>query len=109
MMVQDWGGPIGFAVAGRIPDRFMAFVIGNTWAWPKSDPGTQVFSRTLGGPFGRYLIGRRNVFVERIIPAGVRRTKLPREVMDAYRGPFPTPESRRPMYVFPGEILGSRP
>jgi haloalkane dehalogenase len=109
MMVQDWGGPIGFAVATRNPDRFSAFVIGNTWAWPKSDPGTQVFSRTLGGPIGRYLIGRRNFFVERIIPSGVRRKKLPPAVMDAYRGPFPTGESRRPMYVFPREILASRP
>ena len=35
MMVQDWGGPIGFAVATRHPQRFSAFVIGNTWAWPK--------------------------------------------------------------------------
>lgn len=109
MMVQDWGGPIGFAVATRNPDRFSAFVIGNTWAWPKSDLGTQVFSRTLGGPIGRYLIGRRNLFVERIIPGGVRRKKLPPAVMDAYRGPFPTSESRRPMYVFPREILASRP
>jgi len=109
MMVQDWGGPIGFAVATRNPERFSAFVIGNTWAWPKSDPGTQVFSRTLGGPLGRYLIGQRNFFIERIIPSGVRRKKLPAEVMDVYRGPFPTPESRRPMYVFPREILKSRP
>jgi haloalkane dehalogenase len=30
LMVQDWGGPIGFAVATRHPDRFSAFVIGNT-------------------------------------------------------------------------------
>ena len=29
--------------------------------------------------------------------------------MDAYRGPFPTPESRRPVHVFPREILASRP
>jgi haloalkane dehalogenase len=29
--------------------------------------------------------------------------------MDAYRGPFPTPESRRPVHVFPREILKSRP
>jgi pimeloyl-ACP methyl ester carboxylesterase len=34
MMVQDWGGPIGFAVAVRHPERFDAFVVGNTWAWP---------------------------------------------------------------------------
>jgi haloalkane dehalogenase len=109
MMVQDWGGPIGFAVATRRPDRFAGFVIGNTWAWPKADPGTQIFSRLMGGPIGRYLILQRNFFVEKIMPAGVRRKKLPDEVMDAYRGPFPTPESRRPVHVFPREILASRP
>ncbi|MGW5226350.1 alpha/beta fold hydrolase [Nocardia niigatensis] len=109
LMVQDWGGPIGFAVATRHPDRFAAFVIGNTWAWPKSDLGTQVFSRTMGGPIGSYLILRRNFFVERLIPLGVRHRKLSESVMDAYRGPFPTSESRRPMHVFPREILGSRP
>jgi haloalkane dehalogenase len=84
-------------------------VIGNTWAWPKSDPGTQVFSRTLGGPIGGYLILKRNFFVEKIIPGNVKRRKLAPEVMDAYRRPFPTPESRRPMHVFPREILRSRP
>jgi haloalkane dehalogenase len=109
LMVQDWGGPIGFAVATRHPDRFARFVIGNTWAWPKSDLGTQVFSRLLGGPIGGYLILRRNAFVERILPRGVRRRTLPQEVMDAYRGPFPDPESRHPVHVFPREILRSRP
>ncbi len=109
MMIQDWGGPIGFAVAGRNPERFAAFVIGNTWAWPKSDPGTQFFSRLMGGPIGGYLILRRNVFVEQIIPRNVRREQLPDAVMAAYRGPFPTPESRHPIHVFPREILASRP
>jgi haloalkane dehalogenase len=109
LMVQDWGGPIGFAVAARHPDRFAAFAIGNTWAWPKSDPGTQLFSRFLGGPIGGYLIRHHNFFVERIIPLGVRRKKLPEAVMAAYRGPFPTPQSREPVHVFPREILASRP
>ena len=109
MMVQDWGGPIGFAVAGRHPDRFAGFVIANTWAWPKSDPGTQLFSRLMGGPIGRRLIASRNVFVEKIVPGGVKRRTLPDEVMAAYRGPFPTPASRRPIAVLPGEILASRP
>jgi haloalkane dehalogenase len=109
MMVQDWGGPIGFAVATRHPERFAAFVIANTWAWPKADPGTQLFSRLLGGPVGRRLILNRNLFVERLLPAGVRRRTLPEAVMDAYRGPFPTPASRRPTAVFPREILASRP
>jgi haloalkane dehalogenase len=109
VMVQDWGGPIGFAVAGRHPDRFARFVIGNTWAWPKADPGTWAFSRFLGGPVGRRLILNRNLFVERILPGGVRLRRLPEEVMAAYRGPFPTPASRRPTAVFPREILDSRP
>ncbi len=109
MMVQDWGGPIGFAVATRHPDRFARFVIGNTWAWPKSDPGTQVFSRLLAGPLGGYMIRNRNAFVERILPSNVKRRKLAPEVMDAYRGPFPDPESRRPVHVFPREILAARP
>src|SRR3954464_8168876 len=83
IMVQDWGGPIGFAAATRHPDRFAGFVIGNTWAWPKSDFGTQVFSRLLGSPIGGFMILRRNFFVERIIPSGVRRRELPAAVMDA--------------------------
>jgi haloalkane dehalogenase len=108
MMVQDWGGPIGFAVATRHPERFAAFVIGNTWAWPKSDLPTQAFSRFLGGPIGRRLILNRNLFVEGVLGRGVR-PRLPDAVMDAYRGPFPTPGSRRPAAVFPREILAARP
>jgi haloalkane dehalogenase len=108
MMVQDWGGPIGFAAATRRPERFRAFVIGNTWAWPKSDPATQVFSRLVGGPVGRRLILNRNLFVEAAIGRGLRRP--PSEAaMNAYRGPFPTPGSRRPTAVLPREILASRP
>jgi haloalkane dehalogenase len=109
LMVQDWGGPIGFAVATRHPDRFSRFVIGNTWAWPKGDVGTQIFSRVLGGPVGGYLILKRNFFVEKILPGNVKRTKLSPEVMAAYRGPFPTADSRRPLQVFPREILASKP
>src|SRR3954454_16300253 len=110
MMTQDWGGPIGFAVAGRHPERFSGFVVGNTFAWPMDHKlGARIFSRVLGGPIGGYLILRRNFFVEFILPRSLRRAKLPAEVMEAYRGPFPTPESRRPLHVFPREIVGSTP
>src|SRR3954470_3060513 len=37
LLVQDWGGPIGFAAAARQAERFTAFAIGNTWAWPMND------------------------------------------------------------------------
>jgi haloalkane dehalogenase len=107
MMVHDWGGPIGFAVATRNPERFTAFIIGNTFAWPRSDLLTQVFSRTFGGPIGAWLILKRNFFVKVILPAAVH-TRLSSAEMDAYRGPFPTPESRKPLHVFPRQILASR-
>jgi haloalkane dehalogenase len=42
-----------------------------------------------------------------ILPGGVRRRTLPDAVMDAYRGPFPTPASRVPVAVLPREILRS--
>src|SRR3954469_25676246 len=110
LLVQDWGGPIGFRVATRLPDRFTAFAIGNTWAWPMTgNRGAQIFSRVLGSPLGRYLITRRNLFVERILPGGTRERKLPDRVMEQYRGPFPTPESRRPVAVMPKQILAATP
>src|SRR5205823_5097195 len=110
LLAQDWGGPIGFAIATRQPDRFARFVIGNTWAWPlRGQRRVEFFSKFMGGPIGGWLILRRNVFVERFIPGGVRKRKLSPQVMDHYRGPFPTPESRVPIHVFPREILGSTP
>lgn len=105
---HDWGGPIGFHVAERRPDRFSGFAIGNTWAWPMNrNPGAQVFSRLLGGPIGGHLIKRRNFFVERIIPSGTKRVGPDERVMDQYRGPFPTRESRTPIHVLPRAIIGA--
>ena len=107
LLVQDWGGPIGFAVAGRQPERFRAYVVGNTWAWSmKGNRGARTFSAILGSPIGRYLIVRRNFFVERIIPQGTS-ADLSERVMDMYRGPFPTPESREPVAVFPKQIIAA--
>jgi haloalkane dehalogenase len=70
------------------------------------NPGAQVFSRFLGGPVGGYLIKRRNFFVEQIIPGGTKKVGPDDHVMEHYRRPFPTPESRVPMHVFPRAIIG---
>src|SRR4051794_40261264 len=90
LLCQDWGGPVGFAVATQLPERFGAFVIGNTWAWPMTgNRGARVFSGVLGSGLGRRMIERRNLFVERILPGGTRDRRLPERIMDMYRGPFP--------------------
>lgn len=109
LMVQDWGGPIGFWVAERHPQRFRALIIGNTFAWPvNGDWHFEAFSRLMGGPLGGLLIRRFNALVNLLIPAGVRRHKVSPEVMAAYRAPFPTPAARYPTHVLPREILRSR-
>jgi haloalkane dehalogenase len=53
------------------------------------------------------LIRRLNAFVTLLLPMGVNR-KLTAGEKAAYRGPFPTPQSRVPTAVFPHEILASR-
>jgi haloalkane dehalogenase len=110
LLMQDWGGPIGFRAAANDPERYTAFAIGNTFAWPMTDSRpARMFSKVLGGPIGKYMILRRNFFVERIVPGGIKRDKPGKPVMDHYRGPFPTKESRVPMHVFPEQIIGATP
>ena len=56
IMVQDWGGPIGFGFAGRRPELVRRFIIGNTFAWPLDDERRiRLFSALMGGPVGRGL------------------------------------------------------
>lgn len=109
-VVQDWGGPIGIVVAARHPKRYRALVIGNTWAWPKSDDRVAtLFSRALGGPIGRYLIERINVFAAQIVPYGHARRTLTEHEMLHYTAPFPDAEARVPTHVFPAEITAAVP
>lgn len=107
-VMQDWGGPIGLAVAERHPERIQALVIANTWAWPvMGDRRFERFSKLLGGRAGGFFIRRFNAFVNLLVPVGVRH-KVPREVMTAYRQPLATPARREATHVFPREILASR-
>lgn len=107
-VVQDWGGPIGLGVAGQVPDRVSALVIGNTWAWPVGDdPHFVRFSSAMGGALGGLAIRHLNAFVNVMIPLGTRRRKLSRVEMGAYRIPLDTPERREASHVFPREIVRS--
>jgi haloalkane dehalogenase len=109
VMGQDWGGPIGLTVACRHPHRFSGFILGNTWAWPLNGGlSFEVFARVLSGPVGRVLIRRANAFVNVMIPLGTA-SRVPPEVMAAYRGPFPDSAARRATSEFPAELLRSEP
>jgi haloalkane dehalogenase len=110
LMVQDWGGPIGFWVATRHPERFRAFVIGNTWAWPISgDRAVEWFSKSLGSAvLGGLLVKQADIFTNVFMRGGIKRKKLTLDERFMYQRPHPTPESRVPVHVMPREILAAR-
>lgn len=109
VMGQDWGGPIGLSVATRHAERFTGLILGNTWAWPLNGIFHFEFAaRVAGSPIARFWIRNANAFVNMAIPLGTT-TRVPGEVMQAYRGPFERPEERRPTWELPRELLRSEP
>ena len=107
VMVQDWGGPIGLGFAGRRPDLIHSVILGNTFAWPaQRSKGMSAFSRVVGSSPARLLITRYNTLARWLIPAGINR-ELTEHELAAYMGPFPTPASRLPMWIFAHQILAS--
>ncbi|MBU2549853.1 MAG: alpha/beta fold hydrolase [Proteobacteria bacterium] len=110
LVVQDWGGPIGFGLALARPGLVAGMLIMNTWAWP--DPSHFHASvlpwRMMHAPFaGAHFFLRRNILVERglYLSTSRAREKLKHgPVLDGYRLPFPTLESRIALLAFPRNI-----
>ena len=110
LVVQDWGTALAFLLAERRPDfvcglAFMEFIRPfPTWeAFVRGSKAREIFRKFRTPGEGEQLILEENVFVERVLPGGMRR-KLTDEEMAVYRAPFPTPQSRRPTWRFPNEI-----
>ncbi len=107
VMGQDWGGPIGTAVATERAERVSGVVLGNTWFWP-ADLRFRTFSAIMSsGPIQRR-IREKNFFVERLMPTAMAR-KLTQQEMDHYRRPQPSPEARRGVAEMPKQIRAARP
>ena len=107
VMGHDWGGPIGLAAACAERDRVSGIVLGGTWFWPADRRGW-VFSQVMSSWPVQQLIRHRNLFVERIIPAGTTRD-LSEEEMDHYREVQPTAAARVGIAELPKQIRDARP
>ena len=107
VMAHDWGGPIGLSAACAEPDRVAGVVLGGTWFWPPN-ARFRMFSRVMSSWPLRQAILRRNLFVERFIPAGTTR-ELNEEEMKHYRRVQPTPEARVGIAELPGQIVKATP
>jgi len=109
LVAHDWGGPIGLAAMLKTRERITRLCLGNTWAWPvNGDFHFEWFSKLMGGPVGRLGADRFALFVNGVMPTAMRRRKLSREEMQAYRAPFAGGRTRRPMHVFPWQITAAK-
>jgi haloalkane dehalogenase len=101
VVVQDWGGPIGFKLCVDRPDRIARLVVLNTG----------IGARAPNEAWLRFQAFMRRVGTE--IEAGslVRQTlvqPVTDEVIAAYDAPFPAPESRVGIVRFP-ELVATSP
>jgi haloalkane dehalogenase len=103
IMMQDWGGPIGFDVALKNPERTQGFVIGNTWAWPLERTGQKTFSTLMGGWPGQFGAWCCNGVVRLFMSRGVA-TRLSAQELGMYLGPFSRRDSRSPTHIFPAQL-----
>lgn len=104
LVMQDWGGPIGFGAAVREPDRIARLVIMNT--------GVGVFPSGTPMPFhepfktrglGEMLALGSNLFVEAMF-GGMHPESATPLVAEAYRAPFPDYYSRVPILAFARDV-----
>ena len=103
VMGHDWGGPIGMRLAVEERDRISGLVMGNTWYWPTTALHLRAFSWIMSTGYLQGLIHKKNFFVRRIIPLGVKHPLAP-EVLQHYQGPFPTFDTRTGIAEFARQI-----
>jgi haloalkane dehalogenase len=113
LVAQDWGTALAFHLAARRPDfvrglAFMEFIRplpnwADFHANDKDDSARQTFRKFRAPGEGEAMILEANAFIERVLPGGMLR-HLSDSEMAAYRAPFPTPESRRPILALPRDL-----
>jgi haloalkane dehalogenase len=108
VIAQDWGTALAFHLAARRPEflrglAFMEFIRPMpTWKDFHVD-AIETFQKFRTPGVGEKMILEGNAFVEEVLPSATVR-KLTDEEMSVYRAPFPTPDSRRPIWRFPNEL-----
>ncbi|MGV9269576.1 haloalkane dehalogenase [Kitasatospora sp. NPDC003701] len=111
---HDWGGALAFDWAARHPGRVRGIAFTETivkpMAWEEFPEGGRDLFRAIRTPqVGEAMILDDNLFIEQALPGSVA-TPLTPEDLDAYRRPYPTRESRRPLLQWPRSMpLGEEP
>ncbi len=112
LVIHDWGSVLGMRYA-RLNEsnvKAVAFMeAGIPPALPApsleamGEPSAQLFGM-LRSPAGEEAVLQGNFFVEEVLGKMAVATPFSQEVLDNYRAPFPTPESRKPTLVWPRQV-----
>ncbi len=108
LVMHDWGSALGFDWArrnsGAVKGLAYMEAIVRPLAWSEWPQPARPLFQAIRSPAGEEIILKRNLFVERILPASVIR-ELSEVEMEIYRRPFREPgESRRPTLTWPRQI-----
>ncbi len=108
LVLHDWGGGVGIDYAARNEGKVRGIVLLEAAMKPMSLSEADFATRYLFGRFrdpedGHEIIAVDNYFVEKLVPMMSGR-ELTDQEMAAYRRPYPTVESRKPVAQWPREI-----
>lgn len=111
LVIHDWGSALGFQYASEHPDNVVGIAFMEAIIPPAMPMASYEAMGAAGALFramrtpgqGEEMILNQNLFIEQILPGAVAR-QLGEAEMEAYRAPFPTPESRKPVLVWPRQV-----
>jgi haloalkane dehalogenase len=106
LVLHDWGGPVGLGFATRHPHRIKRLVLMNTWAcapWPGA-PFPKLLELIRSERGERFVLEKNGYLEPALVGTTHRPENLTKTVLDAYRAPFPTPESRLALLCWSRDI-----
>ena len=100
LVVQDWGGPIGFRFAVENPERVMKIVVMNTGIGARAPSEEWLTFQTFMRRVGTEIVAGQLIRLSLIQPTSD-------EIIAGYDAPFPVPESRIGIVQFPELVATS--
>ncbi|MFD0364172.1 haloalkane dehalogenase [Nocardia sp. GCM10030253] len=103
---HDWGGTLAMDWAARHPGRARGIAVIETFLrpmrWEELPQGSADMFRKFRSPEGEQAVLEDNLFIEFNLPKLI--AGLTEDDLDAYRAPYPTPASRKPMLAWAREF-----
>ncbi|MCL5244328.1 haloalkane dehalogenase [Cellulophaga sp. 20_2_10] len=108
LVIQDWGSGLGFNYANQHRENVKAIVFFEAMVqvsyWKNTTKETETLFKKFRDPVeGHEMIVKNNFFIEAMLPMMAGR-ELTKEEMDHYRAPYLEEKSRKPLFMWPGQI-----